>query len=88
MLETGLSRRRMIQAGSAAAAASMFSLGSPVAAQGAKIAIPPPIGRSERMARLARARALMQRHSIGAIVIEPGASLDYFTGVQWWRSSG
>jgi Xaa-Pro dipeptidase len=23
---------------------------------------------------------------IGALLIEPGASLDYFTGVQWWRS--
>ena len=28
----------------------------------------------------------MQRQGIGAILIEPGASLDYFTGVQWWRS--
>ena len=28
----------------------------------------------------------MQRQGIGAIVIEPGASLDYFTGIQWWRS--
>ena len=28
----------------------------------------------------------MARHGIGAIIVEPGASLDYFTGVQWWRS--
>jgi Xaa-Pro dipeptidase len=28
----------------------------------------------------------MQRHGIGAILVEPGASLDYFTGVQWGRS--
>ena len=38
------------------------------------------------MTRLARARALMKRHGIGAILVEPGASLGYFTGVQWWRS--
>ena len=29
---------------------------------------------------------LMKANDIGAIIIEPGASLDYFTGVQWWRS--
>jgi len=46
----------------------------------------PPIAPAERLARLAKARALMQRHGIGAVLIEPGASLDYFTGVQWWRS--
>ena len=50
------------------------------------IPLPPPIGRSERMQRLIRARALMQANDIGAIIVEPGASLDYFTGVQWWRS--
>ena len=28
----------------------------------------------------------MKQNGIGAVIIEPGASLDYFTGVQWWRS--
>jgi Xaa-Pro dipeptidase len=50
------------------------------------IPIPPPISSAERLARLAKARALMGSHGIGAIIVEPGASLDYFTGVQWWRS--
>lgn len=50
------------------------------------IPIPPPIGREERLARLAKARALMQANDIGAIIVESGASLDYFTGVQWGRS--
>ena len=45
-----------------------------------------PIGRAEREGRLARARALMAAHGLDAVLIEPGASLDYFTGVQWWRS--
>ena len=48
--------------------------------------LPPAIGRAERLARLAKARALMQRHGLGAILVEPGASLDYFTGVRWSRS--
>ncbi len=45
-----------------------------------------PISLDERKARIARAQLLMQRNRIGAIVIEPGSSLDYFTGVQWHRS--
>lgn len=45
-----------------------------------------PIDTAERAARIARAQALMARANIAAIVVEPGSSLDYFTGVQWWRS--
>ncbi len=45
-----------------------------------------PISAAERAARLARAQKLMRENAIGAILIEPGASLVYFTGVQWWRS--
>ncbi|WP_337847144.1 Xaa-Pro peptidase family protein [Sphingomonas sp.] len=45
-----------------------------------------PIGREERSARLARAQALMKANGIGAVLIEPGASLLYFTGVRWGRS--
>src|SRR5690349_8616705 len=28
----------------------------------------------------------MQRHGIGSVLIESGPSLDYYTGIQWWRS--
>jgi Xaa-Pro dipeptidase len=45
-----------------------------------------PVGRDEYQARIARARTLMGRHGIGALLIEPGASMVYFTGVHWWRS--
>ena len=45
-----------------------------------------PISREERLARVAKAQDLMARRRIGAILIEPGSSLDYFTGVQWHRS--
>jgi Xaa-Pro dipeptidase len=51
-----------------------------------KIPIPPPISSEERLARIAKARGLMQKAGIGAIIVESGPSLDYFTGVQWWRS--
>lgn len=45
-----------------------------------------PIGTAERLQRLDKARRLMRSHGLGAILVEPGASLVYFTGVQWWRS--
>jgi Xaa-Pro dipeptidase len=45
-----------------------------------------PIGRDEYLARIDKARTLMRQMGIGALLIEPGASLVYFTGVHWWRS--
>jgi Xaa-Pro dipeptidase len=45
-----------------------------------------PIGRAEREARIAKAQRLMQQQGISAVLIEPGASLVYFTGVRWSRS--
>ncbi|OJW27074.1 MAG: peptidase [Sphingopyxis sp. 65-8] len=45
-----------------------------------------PIGADERKARIAKAAALLRANDIGALLIEPGSSLIYFTGVEWWRS--
>ena len=45
-----------------------------------------PIGKAERMARIAQAKELMRANDIGALLIEPGSSLIYFTGVRWSRS--
>ena len=45
-----------------------------------------PIGPDERGRRLARAQALMAQNDIGAVLIEPGSSMIYFTGVRWGRS--
>ncbi|MBS0479418.1 MAG: aminopeptidase P family protein, partial [Proteobacteria bacterium] len=44
------------------------------------------IGPEERARRLARAQALMKANGIGAVLIEPGSSLVYFTGIRWGRS--
>ena len=77
--------RRELIGGSLALGATMLA---PIdrAAAAVLATLPPPIGRSERLARLTRARGLMHRHGIGAILVEPGAILDYFTGVRWSRS--
>lgn len=45
-----------------------------------------PIGPEERARRLARAQALMAANGLGAVLIEPGSSMLYFTGVRWGRS--
>lgn len=93
-----LSRRTLL---GAAAAAPLISAGAPsaFAQNGAANAIAQdtaglasltagvaPIGADERRARIARAQALMRANGIGALLIEPGASMIYFTGVRWWRS--
>ncbi|HEY5722843.1 MAG TPA: Xaa-Pro peptidase family protein [Allosphingosinicella sp.] len=45
-----------------------------------------PIGAAERLQRVAKAQRLMRAQGLGAILVEPGASLTYFTGVRWSRS--
>lgn len=45
-----------------------------------------PISLKERQGRIEKAQALMKRHGMAAMLIEPGAAMDYFSGIQWWRS--
>ncbi|HEU0044786.1 Xaa-Pro peptidase family protein [Sphingomonas sp.] len=46
----------------------------------------PAITAAEYARRIARAQALMRQHGIGAVLVESGTSLAYFTGVRWGRS--
>ncbi len=45
-----------------------------------------PISVEERQQRLEKARRLMREQGIGALLVESGSSLEYFTGVNWHRS--
>ena len=45
-----------------------------------------PIDPAERARRLSRVQALMKANGVGAVLIEPGASMIYFTGVRWHLS--
>jgi len=45
-----------------------------------------PISAQEHGARLAKVQGLMQQGKIGAFLVEAGPSLEYFTGIRWWRS--
>ncbi len=47
---------------------------------------PVPIARAERKARIEKARRLMADHHMDAIFMEGGASLFYYTGVNWGLS--
>jgi Xaa-Pro dipeptidase len=84
--EMPLSRRSILAGAGLTAGASLLPSLALAAQAERTIALPPPISREERLARVARAQALMQRNGIGSVLIESGPSLDYFTGVQWWRS--
>jgi Xaa-Pro dipeptidase len=45
-----------------------------------------PISIDERKARIAKAQRLMGENRIDALVLEPGTSMKYFTGVSWGTS--
>ena len=79
--------RRSILAGAGATAGTALLPPFALAAQAqGKIVLPPPIAKEERLARIAKAQLFMKDAGLGSVLIESGPSLDYFTGVQWWRS--
>jgi Xaa-Pro dipeptidase len=45
-----------------------------------------PIGAEERGLRIAKLQRLMQQQGIAGFLVEAGSSLEYFTGIRWWRS--
>jgi Xaa-Pro dipeptidase len=45
-----------------------------------------PISAEERRARIAKVQMLMAESKFAALLVEPGSTLDYFTGIRWHRS--
>jgi Xaa-Pro dipeptidase len=87
-----LSRRAFLQS---AAATSVVTRAGLLTAAAAAAPLPPfrslatearPISVEERRERIARVQTLMAQRKIAALLIEPGSSLEYFTGVRWRRS--
>lgn len=81
-------RRRFI-GGAIASGAVMAASEAGATAQGAgdaRIAKAAPIGRAERLDRIARVQAGMRAQGVAALMVEAGSTLTYFTGVQWGRS--
>ena len=84
-----LSRRVFLQA--AAGAPLIAGAGNwPPAASAAELksltADAKPISADERRARIAKVQVLMGERKLAALLVEPGATLEYFTGIRWWRS--
>ncbi|MGD0793718.1 MAG: Xaa-Pro peptidase family protein [Terriglobales bacterium] len=90
-----VSRRRFLQTGSLAAG---VSVALPTLAQAAECdkSLPPaiaalrtlrgeakPITVEERAGRQEKARRLMRENNLSAILLAPGTSLAYFTGIRW-----
>jgi len=70
-------------AAGAAAFAPRFAAAQPATTPIAEAA---PITAAERRRRMDKAQRLMREQGIGALFVEAGSSLLYFTGVSWWRS--
>ncbi|MBV8341170.1 MAG: aminopeptidase P family protein [Gammaproteobacteria bacterium] len=89
-----LSRRALLRWAGSGAAAAMSAAGAAGAA-GAEpadaelrslTAGAQPITSEEYARRLAKVQGLMQRQQVAALLLESGSSLEYFTGIRWWRS--
>ncbi|MGH8243131.1 MAG: M24 family metallopeptidase [Steroidobacteraceae bacterium] len=86
---TPVTRRNFLgwTAAGAALAAGVTARRSGAEGAGAPpIRFAPPIAAAEREARIAKLQALMQRDKVAALLVEAGSSLEYFTGIRWWRS--
>jgi Xaa-Pro dipeptidase len=89
-------RRRFVQtAGIAAAALAASRRSAEAATQSTPASIASlkrfpgravPIADDERRARIEKARRLMVEHGLGAIILEPGTSMNYFVNVRWGTS--
>jgi Xaa-Pro dipeptidase len=79
--------RRRSFLGMAATAGVLAARPALLTAQAALAAsLPPPIGTAERLQRIANAQSSMRAAGLKGLLVEPGASLVYFTGVEWRRS--
>lgn len=45
-----------------------------------------PFGKEDYLQRLNKAYRLLAENKLTALFVEPGATMQYFTGVNWWRS--
>ncbi|HXI48662.1 MAG TPA: Xaa-Pro peptidase family protein [Steroidobacteraceae bacterium] len=83
-----LSRRAFLRSAAATslAAGTAYAETSPKSTLKSMTADAKPISVEERRGRIARVQTLMTQRKIAALLVEPGSSLDYFTGIRWHRS--
>ena len=77
----------MMTAGAALAASSkVYATDSPAKSLTSLTKGVQPITAQEHGARIAKVQSLMQQRKVAALLVEAGSSLEYFTGIHWWRS--
>jgi Xaa-Pro dipeptidase len=88
-----LTRRTLLNASAALAAARFASAqttpattSAPIAALKSPRSEAKPITNEERQARVEKAQRLMQEKKLNAIALAGGTSLIYFSNVNWWNS--
>lgn len=91
-----ISRRRLLAAAGAAGVAGVAPLIARAAQQPPAAGPAPklqslagdakPISVDERRARISKLQQLLVEHNTGALLVESGSTLEYFTGVRWRRS--
>jgi len=92
-----LSRRRFLQSTAIVGTAALPTIASTKESSYDSKPLPPPIARlqslktqaqpitvQERTERQEKARQLMHENGLNAILLGPGTSLRYFTGIRWW----
>jgi len=92
-----ISRRRFVQAGSAAAVVLGTGPRAKAASNDSCPPLPPsvatlkswkdqatPITKDERLGRQENARRLMAANHVDAMLLMEGTSLEYFSGMRWW----
>ncbi len=89
--EAGMLSRRSLMGSSVALAG--FTAADPLRAATSALAglnsmtgTAKPISVDERLTRIGKLQRLLTERKIGALIMESGSSLDYFTGIQWNRS--
>jgi len=81
-----ISRRGVLSATAATAALPLSTVSAAPSGLAPLAANAKPISDAELRARLMKLQGLMQEQRVGSLLIEPGSSLEYFTGVRWHRS--
>ncbi|HEY0528193.1 MAG TPA: Xaa-Pro peptidase family protein [Gemmatimonadaceae bacterium] len=85
-----MQRRQFIQRTAALSAAAAYGpksfIENAASRKTERIDPPAPISESERHARRDKAQLLMKQLGYSAMLIEPGANMTYFTGIEWGRS--
>jgi Xaa-Pro dipeptidase len=79
-----MDRRQFVQSGAALAGAAPFFRFKSIETEA--VDAPAPITESERAQRREKAQRLMKQLGFSAMLIEPGASMTYFAGIDWGRS--